>query len=54
MIEAFSNMFEMDYTIFRICVPYGNKFGSSYSYGTIGFFYQAESGKRCNQFVWRW
>lgn len=38
MIEAFSNMFEMDYTIFRICVPYGNKFGSSYSYGTIGFF----------------
>lgn len=38
MIEAFSNTFGMDYTIFRICVPYGNKFGSSYSYGTIGFF----------------
>lgn len=38
MIEAFSNIFGMDYTIFRICVPYGNKFGSSYSYGTIGFF----------------
>jgi len=26
------------YSIFRICVPYGNRFDDSYSYGTIGFF----------------
>ncbi|MGB0887835.1 MAG: NAD-dependent epimerase/dehydratase family protein [Vicingaceae bacterium] len=26
------------YTIFRICVPYGNLIDSNYSYGTIGFF----------------
>lgn len=28
----------IDYTIFRICVPYGNLIGKEYSYGTIGFF----------------
>lgn len=28
----------VDHTIFRICVPYGNLIGSEYSYGTIGFF----------------
>lgn len=28
----------VDFTIFRICVPYGNLFDSNYSYGTIGFF----------------
>lgn len=26
------------YTIFRICVPYGNLLDNNYSYGTIGFF----------------
>jgi len=26
------------YTVFRICVPYGNLMDSNYSYGTIGFF----------------
>ncbi len=28
----------VDYTIFRICVPYGNLLDQVYSYGTIGFF----------------
>ncbi len=28
----------VDYTIFRICVPYGNLIDETYSYGTIGFF----------------
>lgn len=28
----------VNYTIFRICVPYGNLFDHQYSYGTIGFF----------------
>ena len=31
-------LFNIDYTIFRICVPYGNLFDNSFSYGTIGFF----------------
>mgnify|MGYP000265313243 CR=1 FL=1 len=28
----------ISYTVFRICVPYGNLIDSNYSYGTIGFF----------------
>ncbi|MDB4534377.1 NAD(P)-dependent oxidoreductase [Vicingaceae bacterium] len=28
----------VDFTIFRICVPYGNLIDKVYSYGTIGFF----------------
>jgi len=28
----------INYTIFRICVPYGNAFDGAYSYGTTGFF----------------
>jgi UDP-glucose 4-epimerase len=33
----------VDYTIFRICVPYGNLIDSNYSYGTIGFFIEKAS-----------
>ncbi len=29
---------DINYTIFRICVPYGNAFDGAYSYGTTGFF----------------
>lgn len=28
----------VNFTIFRICVPYGNLFDRNYSYGTVGFF----------------
>ena len=28
----------VDFTVFRICVPYGNLIDKVYSYGTIGFF----------------
>lgn len=28
----------LQYTVFRICVPYGNIFSNEYSYGTTGFF----------------
>jgi UDP-glucose 4-epimerase len=28
----------LKYTVFRICVPYGNIFSNEYSYGTTGFF----------------
>lgn len=29
---------KVPYTVFRICVPYGNLIDNNYSYGTIGFF----------------
>lgn len=46
-LNMFANAFGIEYTIFRICVPYGNIFGGEYSYGTIGFFLKmARSGKR--------
>ncbi len=37
-LKMYQNYFGIDYTIFRICVPFGNLFGNDYSYGTIGFF----------------
>jgi UDP-glucose 4-epimerase len=38
LLWMYHNAFDIDYTIFRICVPYGNVFGGGFSYGTIGFF----------------
>ncbi len=37
-LKMYQNFFNIDYTIFRICVPYGNLIDNSYSYGTLGFF----------------
>jgi len=37
-LNMYANFFDIDYTIYRICVPYGNVFDQNYSYGTIGFF----------------
>ncbi|MES2590488.1 MAG: NAD(P)-dependent oxidoreductase [Bacteroidota bacterium] len=37
-IQQYNNYFNLNYTIFRICVPYGNLFANEYSYGTVGFF----------------
>lgn len=37
-IQAYANRFGLRYTIYRICVPYGNRFGDSFPYGTIGHF----------------
>lgn len=34
---AFGNAFKIPYTIFRICVPYGQLIPGDYSYGTFGF-----------------
>lgn len=36
-LEMYRNAFGLNYTIYRICVPYGNLLGNDYSYGTIGF-----------------
>ncbi len=38
LLWMYQNAFGIDYTIFRICVPYGINFGDAYSYGTLGFF----------------
>lgn len=45
-LAMYHNVFGIKYTTFRVCVPYGNVIGSTYSYGTIGFFLdQAKNGK---------
>ena len=45
MLSNYHNTHRINYTIFRICVPYGNSFDEDYSYGTIGFFLnKAKSG----------
>ncbi len=36
-LKIFQNSYGIPYTIFRICVPYGNLIDNTYSYGTIGF-----------------
>ena len=36
---------KVDYSIFRICVPYGNLIDEEYSYGTIGFFINKAKSK---------
>jgi UDP-glucose 4-epimerase len=39
-------MFGIDYSIYRICVPYGDLVGGAESYGTVGFFLgRARSGQ---------
>jgi UDP-glucose 4-epimerase len=45
LLWMYQNAFGIDYTVFRICVPYGNAFGDKYSYGTIGFFMDKASKK---------
>lgn len=40
-LQAYNKSFDIPYTIFRICVPFGNLIGDDYSFGTIGFFIKA-------------
>lgn len=37
-LALYQKVFSIDYTVFRICIPYGNLFPGDFSYGTIGFF----------------
>lgn len=37
-LQAYNYSFDIPYTIFRLCVPYGNLLENNYSFGTIGFF----------------
>ena len=45
-LQAYHDSFDIPYTVFRICIPYGNLLSSDYSFGTVGFFIkQANAGK---------
>ena len=45
-LQAYRDSFDIPYTIFRICIPYGNMLSTDYSFGTVGFFIkQAKAGK---------
>lgn len=37
-LQAYYDSFDIPYTIFRICIPYGNLLSTDYSFGTVGFF----------------
>lgn len=44
-LNMYANGFGIPYTIYRICVPYGNMFDGDFSYGTVGaFLNRAKSG----------
>jgi UDP-glucose 4-epimerase len=40
LLQAYANAFDIPYTVYRICVPYGNTLGGRVSYGTVGNFVQ--------------
>lgn len=45
-LQAYHDSFDIPYSIFRICLPYGNLLSTDYSFGTVGFFIkQAKAGK---------
>ena len=45
ILYAYKHSFDIPYTIFRICIPYGNLLSTDYSFGTVGFFIkQAKAG----------
>ncbi len=44
-LKMYANCFDIKYTVYRICVPYGNQFDGEFSYGTVGaFLNRAKSG----------
>jgi len=46
ILQAYHESFDIPYSVFRICIPYGNLLSTDYSFGTIGFFIkQAKAGK---------
>lgn len=42
-LDAYYRSFDIPYTVFRICIPYGNFLGTDYSFGTVGFFIKMAS-----------
>ncbi|MCB9225871.1 MAG: NAD(P)-dependent oxidoreductase [Chitinophagales bacterium] len=51
VINSWSNYYGLNYTIYRICVPYGHIIENKYSYGTMGFLTnQAKKDKKITLF----
>ena len=46
VLQQYATYFNIPFTIYRICVPYGNLFNSDYSYGTIDFFLSKARDKK--------
>ncbi len=46
ILHIYHNCFGMTYSIFRICVPYGNKIDGKTSYGTLGHFLSQAAEKK--------
>jgi UDP-glucose 4-epimerase len=46
LLIQYNEYFDINFSIFRICVPYGNLFSDGYSYGTIGFFLNTAMNKK--------
>ena len=50
-LEMYRNLFGINYTVFRVCVPYANLVAGALSYGTIGFFLsKAQKGEAISLF----
>jgi UDP-glucose 4-epimerase len=47
LLQAYAQAFGMPYTVFRVCVPYGNSQGGRYAYGTVGNFIQQAVDTGC-------
>ena len=46
-LKAYHDNFDIPFTVFRICLPYGNLLSTDYSFGTVGFFIkQAKGGNK--------
>lgn len=45
-LSLYSNIYKIPYTVFRICVPYGNLFDDNFSFGTIGNFINRAKNKQ--------
>ena len=45
-LQSYHDSFDIPYTVFRICIPFGKMLNNDYSFGTIGsFINQAKAGK---------
>lgn len=45
-LQAYKSSFDIPYTIFRICLPYGNMLSTDYSFGTVGSFIRQASAEK--------
>jgi len=45
-LQAYHAAFDIPYTVFRICVPYGNRWEGAYSFGTTGAFIRMAKEKQ--------